>query len=185
LTEITFKSIILIMMRWIFSVGLVAALLFSSVAWAVEKAPRITDREIVERLTRLEDGQKALNRRIDDVNKRIDDLDNKLNKRIDDLRAEMNGRFSDLRAEMNGKFNDLRSGMNSRFESMNARFDTLQWMLGLFIAIALIILGFVLRMQWQMNRRQTSMEATLSAHKEELAFLRELFEKLFPPKGVL
>jgi hypothetical protein len=155
LTEITFKSIILIMMRWIFSVGLVAALLFSSMAWAVEKAPRITDREIVERLT------------------------------IDDLRAEMNGRFSDLRAEMNGKFNDLRSGMNSRFESMNARFDTLQWMLGLFIAIALIILGFVLRMQWQMNRRQTSMEATLSAHKEELAFLRELFEKLFPPKGVL
>jgi hypothetical protein len=178
LTEITFKSIILIMMRWIFSVGLVAALLFSSMAWAVEKAPRITDREIVERLTRLEDGQKALN-------KRIDDLDNKLNGRIDDLRAEMNGRFSDLRAEMNGKFNDLRSGMNSRFESMNARFDTLQWMLGLFIAIALIILGFVLRMQWQMNRRQTSMEATLSAHKEELAFLRELFEKLFPPKGVL
>ena len=148
------------MMRWIFSVGLVAALLFSSMAWAVEQAPRITDREIVERLTRLEDGQKALN-------KRIDDLDNKLNKRIDDLRAEMNGRFSDLRSEM------------------NARFDTLQWMLGLFIAIALIILGFVLRMQWRMNRRQTSMEATLSAHKEELAFLRELFEKLFPPKGVL
>ena len=154
-------------MRWIFSVGLAVVLLFSSMAFAVQKAPRITDREIVERLTRLEDGQKALNKRIDDVNKRIDDLDNKLNKRIDDLRAEMNGRFSDLRSEM------------------NARFDTLQWMLGLFIAIALIILGFVLRMQWQMNRRQTSMEATLSAHKEELAFLRELFEKLFPPKGVL
>ena len=52
---------------------------------AVETAPRITDREIVERLTRLEAGQQALNRR-------IDDLDKKLNVRIDDLRSEMRTR---------------------------------------------------------------------------------------------
>ena len=122
----------------------------------MERSPRITDREIVERLTRLEEGQKTLS-------KRIDDLDAKLNKRIDDLRAEM----------------------NSRFEAVNSRFDTLQWMLGLFITISLVILGFVLRMQWQMGKRQTSMEATLKAHKEELDFLKSLIEKLLPPKGVL
>ncbi len=121
-------------------------------ALAVERAPRITDREIVERLTRLEEGQKALNKRIDDVNKRFDDV----NKRIDDLRAEMNGRF-----------------------------DTLQRMFGFFIAISLVILGFVLRMQWQMQRRQTSLEATLNAHRDELIFLKNLIEKLLPPKGVL
>ena len=114
--------------------GLMAILLVPMVAAAVEKAPRITDREIVERLTRLEEGQKALN------------------KRIDDLRAEMNGRFNDLRAEMNG-----------RFQAMDKRFDILQWMFGLFIAISLVILGFVLRMQWQMQRRQTDLEATLNA----------------------
>jgi len=34
---------------------------------------------------------------------------------------------------------------------MNDRFNTLQWMLGLFITISLVILGFVLRMQWQMQ----------------------------------
>jgi hypothetical protein len=44
---------------------------------------------------------------------------------------------------------------------MNERFNTLQWMLGLFITISLVILGFVLRMQWQMQRRQTDLEATL------------------------
>ncbi|MCD6256050.1 MAG: hypothetical protein J7J44_07250 [Deltaproteobacteria bacterium] len=55
------------------------------VASAVEKAPRITDKEIIERLTRLEEGQRAINKRIDDVNKRIDDL-----------RAEMNNRFNTL-----------------------------------------------------------------------------------------
>ena len=122
------------MRKVIIFAGLMAILLVSMVAAAVEKAPRITDREIVERLTRLEEGQKALN------------------KRIDDLRAEMNGRFNDLRAEMNG-----------RFQAMDKRFDILQWMFGLFIAISLVILGFVLRMQWQMQKRQTDLEATLNA----------------------
>ena len=131
-------------------------LLVPMIASAVEKAPRITDKEIVERLTRLEEGQRAINKRIDDVNKRIDGLERGLNKRIDDLRAEMNDRF-----------------------------NTLQWMLGLFITISLIILGFVLRMQWQMQRRQTRLEATLNAHREEINFLKSLIEKLLPPKGAL
>ncbi len=42
----------------------------------------ITSREIVERLTRLDDGQKNQSQRMDDLNHRIDDL----NRRIDDLR---------------------------------------------------------------------------------------------------
>ena len=150
----------------IFSI-LMAILLVPMVAAALEKAPRITDREIVERLTRLEEGQKAIN------------------KRFDDLRSEMNGRFDDLRSEMNGRINDLRAEMNGRFQAMDRRFDTLQRMLGFFIAISLVILGFVLRMQWQMQRRQTSLEATLNAHKDELAFLKNLIEKLLPPRGVL
>ncbi len=112
---------------------------------AVQVAPRITDREIVGRLTRLEEGQKALN------------------KRIDDLRAEMNGRFT----------------------AMDKRFDALQWMLGLFITISLVIMGFVLRMQWQMQKRQTTLESTFKAYEKELAFLKGLIEKLLPPKGVL
>ena len=129
----------------IISTGLMAILLIPMVAAAAEKAPRITDREIVERLTRLEEGQKAID------------------KRIDDLRAEMNGRF----------------------QAMDKRFDTLQRMLGLFITISLVILGFVLRMQWQMQRRQTGLETAFNAHKDELAFLKNLIEKLLPPKEVL
>lgn len=143
--------------------GLMAILSVPMVAAAVEKAPRITDREIVERLTRLEEGQKALN------------------KRFDDLRAEMNDRFDGV----NMRFDDLRAEMNGRFQAMDKRFDILQWMFGFFITISLVILGFVLRMQWQMQRRQTGLEATLSAHKDELVFLKNLIEKLLPPKGVL
>ena len=124
---------------------LITVLIIPSFLLAIERAPRISDREIVERLTRLEEGQKNLE------------------KRIDDLRSEMNGRFNDV----------------------NSRFNTLQWMLGLFITIALVILGFVLRMQWQMQRRQTRVETTLETQKDELAFLKGLIEKLLPPKSVL
>ena len=99
------------MKKVVIVLGLAIMLLVPMIASAVEKASRITDREIVERLTRLEEGQKAIN------------------KRIDDLRAETNGKFA----------------------AMDKRFDILQWMLGLFITISLVILGFVLRMQWQMQ----------------------------------
>ena len=166
------------MQKVIISTGLMAILLIPMVAAAAEKAPRITDREIVERLTRLEEGQKA-------IGKRIDDLRAEMNGRIDDLRAEMNGRIGDLGAEMNGRIGDLRAEMNGRFQAMDKRFDTLQRMLGFFITISLVILGFVLRMQWQMQRRQTGLETAFNAHKDELAFLKNLIEKLLPPKEVL
>ncbi len=92
--------------------------------------------------------------------KRLEDgqmaLDKGLNTRIDDLRSEMNGRF-----------------------------DTLQWTLGIFITLALVILGFVLRMQWQMHRRQTRMETVLEVQREEVSFIKKIIEKILPPKGVL
>jgi len=62
------------MRKVIIFVSLMAILLVPMVAAAVEKVPRITDREIVERLTRLEEGQKALNERFDDANRRFDDV---------------------------------------------------------------------------------------------------------------
>ena len=133
------------MRKIIIIISLIIGILTPSMLIAVERAPRISDREIVERLTKLEEGQKSLEKRFDDVNRRID---------------------------------DLRSEMNSRF-------DTMQLMFGLFIMIALVILGFVLRMQWQMHRRQTRVETTLEVHKDDLTFLKGLIEKLLPPKGVL
>ena len=137
---------------------------------ASEIAPRISDREIVERLARLD-------ARLDGLQKRLEEGQTALNKRIDDLRSEMNGRFDTI----NGRFDSI----NGRFDSINGRFDTLQWTLGLFITIALVILGFVLRLQWQMSRRQTRMETVLETHREEIAFLKELIEKLLPPRQTL
>ena len=81
--------------------------------------------------------------------------------------------------------NALQQQINDLKESTNKRFDILQWMFGIFITISLVILGFVLRMQWQMHGRQTQMETALETQKDELSFLKSLIEKLLPPKGVL
>src|SRR3989337_1707399 len=46
---------------------LLITVIFESSASAIEKAARITDREIIESLTELKEGQKALNQRINDI----------------------------------------------------------------------------------------------------------------------
>ena len=121
------------------------ALLSYTAAFAVETAPRISDREIIEKLAKLDEGQKSIDKRFDDVNKRFDDMNN----------------------------------------SVNKRFDTLQWMLGLFITIALFLLGIVMRILWNQRKQLAEIETSLETQKDELSFLKNLIEKLLPPKGVL
>jgi len=77
------------MRKIVIIIWLIVGVLTPSLLIAVERAPRISDREIVERLTRLEEGQKNIERR-------IDSLDKSLNNRIDDLRSEMNSRFDTI-----------------------------------------------------------------------------------------
>ena len=63
-------------MKNVLGLGLLSLLLFFvSSAEAFEEAPRITDREIIERLTRLEEGQRALEKRID---QRFEDFSTRL-----------------------------------------------------------------------------------------------------------
>ncbi len=64
------------MMLKISNIIIFVLLVLSGVSYAVEPALRITDREIVERLTRLEAGQEALNQRIDDLSQRITGTNN-------------------------------------------------------------------------------------------------------------
>ena len=86
--------------------GFILVMMLTGLLWAkgVKVAPRISDREIIERLTRLEEGQKALNKRIDDVSKRIDGLEQSLNKRIDDVNKRIDG----LERSLNKRIDDLR-----------------------------------------------------------------------------
>lgn len=160
---------------------LIALFIIQHIAFAVDVAPRISDREIVESLTEVRGDIKKLDIRIDDFRSETNNRFAEVNKRIDDLRSEMNSKFADLRSEMNSRFVEV----NHRFQEVDNRFDTLQWMLGLFITIALVLFGFILRMQWQMHRRQAQMETLLETQRDELSFIKSLIEKFLPPKGVL
>ena len=69
---------------------IVLILLFGPLsAFCYQKTTSLTDREIIERLTRLEEGQKALreemNRRFEEINKRFEQRFDEMDKRITDL----------------------------------------------------------------------------------------------------
>ncbi len=70
---------------------------------AVEVAPRITDREIVERLTRLEEGQKNLDKRLSDMQafneQRFTSIDQRFTS-IDQRFTSIDQRFTDMHNTM-------------------------------------------------------------------------------------
>ena len=95
-------------MKTILGLGILYLLPFSaSSAEAFEETPRITDREIVERLTRLEEGQKAISARIDDLERRIDQRFQSVDQRFDDFSI----RLAELRQLMLWGFGVLFAGM--------------------------------------------------------------------------
>ncbi len=130
----------------------------------VETTPRISDREIVERLTRLEERQTSIE------------------KRIEALRSEMIARFESVDKRFESVDKRFES-VDKRFDSMEKRFDLIQWMFGIFITVSLVILGFVVKMQWQLQKKMVAVERNLETQKDEINFFKSLVEKLITPKG--
>ncbi|MEO5330436.1 MAG: hypothetical protein H7839_00315 [Magnetococcus sp. YQC-5] len=85
----------------------VAMMFWMEKANAIDVAPRISDREIIQELVLIKAGQDKFNQRFEDINKRFDDI----NRRFDDS----NKRFEDI----NKRFEDI----NKRFDDNNKRFD--------------------------------------------------------------
>ncbi len=127
------------------TIGLIAIwMAMVSIAPAIEVAPRISDREIIEGLSELKQGNRdlndrmgdlnqSINKRIDDTNNRIDDLTQGVNKRFDDLNQSVNKRFDDTNKRIddtNKRIDDLNQSVNKRFDdlthSMNLRFSDMQ-----------------------------------------------------------
>ncbi len=139
-------------------------------AFAVEKAPRISDREIIEGLAELKAGQKALQQQ-------INDLKESTQIQINDLKESTQLQINDLKESTRQQIGDLR-------ESTNRRFDVLQWMFGVFITLALAILGALWRILWHQQKRLSVIEATLETQKDEMAFIKGLIDKLLLARGV-
>lgn len=107
---------------------------------------------IEERLIRLEEGQKRLEQRIQDIN-------SSLNKRIDDV----NNRIDDI----NTRFVELRQDMNQRFDDMNQRIGDLQLWFQIAAGILLAILaGLIAHIIW-IWKRLTKVETRVNGHLAE------------------
>jgi len=85
---------------------------------ALEPAPDITDREVVEKLAKLEAGQQSLNHR-------ISDLRSEMKSGQEALRSEMKSGQEALRSEMKSGQEALRSEMKSGQEALSKRFEDL------------------------------------------------------------
>ena len=86
------KAFVIMALFLLIAVGL------STFSFAAEGSLSLSDKEIIEKLARLEEGQKGLNKRIDGVNKRIDDVRNELKGDIEGLRDELKGDIADLKS---------------------------------------------------------------------------------------
>jgi phosphoglycerate-specific signal transduction histidine kinase len=163
-------------LRTILSLGnLLVLLFFPPQSFSVDVAPRITDREIVERLTRLEEGQKTLNQRIDEgfkaVNQRIDGVEKVLNQRLD----ETNRRIDELKQDLGQRIDELR--------------QTLLWGSGITFAGMFSLVGFVLwdrrsvltpavRHMEDIREREEKLEAVLREYALKSPELAESLKKM-------
>src|SRR3989337_2039172 len=87
--------------------GLITVLTIPSLVLAIETAPRISDREIIERLTRLEEGQNTLRAEIRANTEAINQLRDDTSKQIGQLREDTSKQINQLREDMNAQFNRM------------------------------------------------------------------------------
>ena len=141
------------LLRWV-----VVLLLLPSPLWAVEVAPALSDREIAERLTRLET--------------RLDEGLKALRADIQQLREDMNRQNQQLREDMNRQNQQLREDMDKQFAW---QFRLTLALLGAFTALVAAIIGFAL---WDRRTMIRPFERAVNNLTEELTTNRQRLEAL-------
>lgn len=138
-------------MRWVLPGCLlwsVTSFLLPDMAGAVTPAPALTDREIAERLTRLET--------------RLDEGLTGLRSDIAQLRADMQEQNRQLRADMQEQNRQLRADMNVRFEEHS------RLILGILAAFAALFVVNVSLVVWDRRTAARPFEEKVSRLTEEV-----------------
>ncbi len=138
------------MLRRLFLTYLLVLPVLAGPAWAVEAAPALTDREIVERLTRLEEGLQGVR------------------DAIRQLRADI----QHLREDMNRQNQHLREDMDKQFAR---QFRLTLVVLGTFTALVAATIGFAL---WDRRTMIRPFERTVRSLEEDLSTNRQRVEAL-------
>ena len=101
-----------------------------------------------ERLIRLEEGQKRLETRIDDLREDMD-------QRFDDMRSGIDQRFDDMQSGIDQRF----EAVDKRFEAIDKRFDDLQFWLQFILGVVVVTLGGMIAQWMVMWKRMSQVEA--------------------------
>jgi len=124
---------------------------------AVEVAPRITDREIIESLAAIRGDIKRLDQRFDAVDQRFEAMETQINQRFEAI---------------DQRFETMETQINQRFEGINQQISELKsfmlWGFGVLFAGMFSLVGFVL---WD---RRTALAPAVSKYSA----LEEREEKL-------
>lgn len=126
------------MLRRVFIGWVLAGLFLPSPVWAVEAAPALTDREIAERLARLEEGLRGVRTEL-----------GLLRADLGQLRTEMR----QLREDMNRQNQHLRDDINAQFDR---QFRLTLALLGAFTVLVAATIGFALWDRRTMMRHQST-----------------------------
>ena len=131
-------------------------------ALAVEVAPRISDREIIERLTGLEEGQKRIEQRMEAVQasfeqrmdtadahseNRMDAMETSFGQRMDAMEASFGQRMDAMEASFGQRMDAMEASFGQRIDAMEAHFEKrmdAQWNLTLVMIAGIFgLIGFV------------------------------------------
>ena len=107
--------------------------------FAVEVAPRISDREIIEGLAAIRADIKVLSQKIDGLDKRIDDVEKSLSQRIDGLSQKID----DVEKSLSQRIDGLDKRIDGIEKSLSQRIDSLENLMYIMIAGIFGLIGFV------------------------------------------
>lgn len=150
-------------------------LLIPAPGLAVDAAPALSDREIIERLTRLEEGQHALR----EGQESLRAGQNALKAELNQLRQDMNTQLDQLRQDMNAQLQQLRQDMNAQFAQVHAQFTwVFQLMIGMLGAFAAIVAVTISLAVWDRRTMIRSFEDKMKAVEQEISNNRQRLHAL-------
>ncbi len=130
---------------------LLLSIMLALPAAAVDVAPRISDREIIESLAEIKAGQKA--------------LEDKMNIRFTAMQEQMDTRFTAMQEQMDTRFTAMQKQMDQRFASIDQRFEFLQQLMLVMIAGVFGLIGFIV---WDRYTTLRPMNERLRRIEEDL-----------------
>ena len=130
--------------RLFFTALFSALMIHVDVALAVEVAPRISDREIIERLTRLEEGQQSMRREIAQRFSSMEQRFLSMEQRMETMQKQTEQRMDTMQKQTEQRMEAMQKQTEQRFLSVEKRMDA-QWNLTLALIMAIIgLVGFVI-----------------------------------------